>query len=156
MNTTYKTCGKICVWGANTDPRQLDSTVLHPLNQSVPASLRDAQPKTRVLLSKTSTTNSLWALPKLPLWEAAIVGTSWSSTKCSDPLCQPRTVTVSLEACMRCKPMSSALWALGATTKHLLMLPVLALKSHTPTPRPPRNQETTGESCQSHIHVQTD
>lgn len=52
--------------------------------------------------------------------------------------------------------MSKALWVLGANTKHLLILPVLALQSHSPTTPSPRNQEIAGESCQSHIHIQTD
>lgn len=39
----------------------------------------------------------------------------------------------------------------GATTKHLPILPVLALKSHHPTTPSLRNQERARESCQSHI-----
>ena len=114
---------------------------------------RDVQPKTRVILSKQvlptphklcqrshCERQPLWRLPEVP-------------TKSSRPSCQPPTVTVFLEVCMRCKPMSSALWVLGATTRHLPILPVLALKSHDPTIPSPRNQEI-GKSCQSHIFRQ--
>ena len=159
VNATYKIGHTIWTWDSKhkQEPGHLsnsrrvrlpssDKAASSPPTETLPLSLR------RAVQDQPHFQNKCYqfplALPMFPLWETAIVETSWSANKV------PKAITSATDSVPGSSYEVQALELsfVGAGSHHKNTFPFcqFLLWNRDPTTPLPGNQEIAGESCESH------